>query len=217
VQWTLLDQVPAEQVRELLKIARRRTFSRNEVVFHRDDPADCLHLISKGYFAIRVMTPLGDVSTVAVRGPGDSFGEMALVGKVSRRTATVSALQDAETFALYRQEFERLCREQPSVNIVLFTFLVDEIRMLNQRLLEALYVPIEKRVRRRLLELASVYATQSGDVTIPLTQETLAELVGGSRATVNQILREEQRRGSIELQRGKTRLLDLDALAARAR
>ena len=67
-------------MRELLQIARRRRFSRNEVVFHRDDPGDSLHLISKGRFAIRVMTPLGDTATIAVRGPGESFGEMALVG-----------------------------------------------------------------------------------------------------------------------------------------
>ncbi len=54
-------------------------FSRGEVVFHRDDPGDSLHLIVKGRFAIRVMTPLGDTATIAVRGPGESFGEMALV------------------------------------------------------------------------------------------------------------------------------------------
>jgi CRP/FNR family transcriptional regulator, cyclic AMP receptor protein len=48
VEWRLLEDVPVEQVRELLAIARRRRFSRNEVVFHRDDPGDSLHLISKG-------------------------------------------------------------------------------------------------------------------------------------------------------------------------
>jgi CRP-like cAMP-binding protein len=48
VEWRLLEGVPEEQVRELLKIARRRNFVRNEVVFHRHDPGDSLHLVSKG-------------------------------------------------------------------------------------------------------------------------------------------------------------------------
>jgi CRP-like cAMP-binding protein len=42
------DEPRPEQVRELLQIARRRHFDRNEVVFHRDDPADSLRLIQKG-------------------------------------------------------------------------------------------------------------------------------------------------------------------------
>ena len=56
-------------------------------------PGDSLHLISKGRFAIQVMTPLGDTATIAVRSPGESFGEMALVGG-ARRSATVLALED---------------------------------------------------------------------------------------------------------------------------
>src|SRR3954466_12470960 len=100
MQWRLLEGVPHEHMRELLQIARRRTFARNEVVFHRDDPGDSLHLVSKGRFAIRVMTPLGDVATIAVRGPGESFGEMALVAAAARRSASVAALEDAETFSV---------------------------------------------------------------------------------------------------------------------
>ena len=73
-----------------MAIARRRSFARNEVVFHRDDLGDSLHLIGKGRFSIRVMTPLGAVATVAIRGPGESFGEMALVAEEPRRSATLT-------------------------------------------------------------------------------------------------------------------------------
>ena len=217
MEWRLLAGVPAEQVRELLQIARRRRFARNEVVFHRDDPGDSLHLIEKGRFSIRVMTPLGEVATIAVRGPGESFGEMALIAAEPRRSATVTALEEAETFAVYRAEFERLRRQQPQIDRLLFRFLTNEIRLLNERLLEALYLPVEKRVRRRLLELARLYPAEDGKPLITLTQEALAELTGATRATVNQILREEERRGTLQLQRGKTRILDPEALAKRAR
>lgn len=213
MEWPLLADVPPDEVRHVLSIARRRTFSRGEVVFHRDDPADSVHLIVKGRFAIRVMTRLGETATLAVRGPGDTFGEMALVSTGRRRAATVGALEDGETFAVYQADFHRLRRERPGVNEVLIAFLADEVRRQNERVLEALYIPAERRVLRRLVELAQVY--DGGGGVIPLTQEVLAEMAGTSRATVNQVLRSEQERGTVRLQRGKTIVLDRDELARR--
>src|ERR1044071_8577291 len=106
MEWRLLEGVPPDQVRQLLQIARRRRFSRNEVVFHRDDPGDSLHLINTGRFSIRVMTPLGQVATIARRGAGESFGEMALLDDTARRSATVAALEESETFCVTRADFE---------------------------------------------------------------------------------------------------------------
>jgi CRP-like cAMP-binding protein len=217
VRWRLLRDVPDEDVRMLLSVARRRRFQRGEVVFHRDDPGDSLHLVVSGRFAIRVMTPLGDMVWIAVRGPGENFGEMALVADEARRSATVSALEDAETFSVRKPEFDRLRERYPSVNQVLIAFLSGEVRMLDERLLEALYLPTERRLLRRLHDLSQVYRCQDGSAVIPLTQEELAEFAGAARATVNRVLREEQARGTIELQRGKTRVLDPEELARRAR
>jgi CRP/FNR family transcriptional regulator, cyclic AMP receptor protein len=216
MQWRLLEGVDEEDVRRLLSVSRRRRFGRNEVVFHRDDPGDSLHLIEKGRFAIRIMTPLGDTVTIAVRGPGESFGEMALVGEAPRRSATVVALEQAETLAVYKREFEDLRRNHRSVDEVLFAFLVAEIRMLNERLLEALYIPVERRVLRRLRELTSTAADSQEPAAVPLTQEELAELAGTTRATINRILRHEEERGTVALERGRTLVLDRAEIARRA-
>lgn len=215
MRWRLIEGVPDEEVRRLLSVARRRRFSRHEVVFHRDDPADSLHLVSKGRFAIRIMTPPGETVTIGIRGPGDQFGEMALVADGMKRSATVEALEEAETFAVYVAEFQRLRREHPSVNQVLIGFLAEEVRRQNELLLEALYIPVERRVLRRLAELSLLYAGR--DSVIPLTQEQLAELAGTSRATVNRVLRDEQERGTVELRRGRTVVLDAAEIARRAR
>ena len=217
MEWPLFADVPEEEMREVLQIARRRRFSRGEVVFHRDDPGDSLHLIAKGRFAIRIMTPLGDTTTIAIRGPGDSFGEMALVFEEARRAATVAALEACETLAVYREDFARLRRRHPAVNGVLIAFLAHEVRRQNELLLEALYVPVERRVLRRLVELTNLYPAREGKQWIPLTQAVLAELAGTSRATVNHVLNEEQRRGTLELRRGRTLVRDLDTLTRRAR
>jgi CRP-like cAMP-binding protein len=216
VEWRLLEGVPAEQVRELLQIARRRRFARNEVVFHRDDPGDSLHLIVRGRFAVRVMTPLGEVATVSVRGPGDSFGEMALVAETPRRAATVAALEDAETYAVYRTEFEGLRRRHPQLDAVLFHFLTREVRSMDERLLEALYLPVETRVVRRLAELAELYREDGGGAIVRLPQEVVAELSGATRPTVNQVLRGLQEQGLVELGRSRIEIADVGALRVRA-
>src|SRR2546421_1928380 len=106
-------------MRQLLTIARRRTFSRNEVVVNRGDPADSLHLIVSGRFGVRISTPVGDTALIAVRGPGDAFGELALVTPDAKRSATVAALEPGETRSVYRDDFVRLQRTHPSVNAVL--------------------------------------------------------------------------------------------------
>jgi CRP/FNR family transcriptional regulator, cyclic AMP receptor protein len=142
---------------------------------------------------------------------------MELIAETPRRSATVTALEEAETFAVYRAEFDRLRDRHRGMNELLLRFLTNEVRMLDERLLEALFLPVEKRVRRRLVELVGLYPAGKNGIEITLTQEDLAELAGATRATVNQILRDEEKRGTIELQRGKTRIVDLGELARRAR
>ena len=210
--------LPQEEIRRLIAVARRRRFGRNEVVFHRDDPADTLHLIAKGRFAVLMKTPLGQTATIALRGPGESFGETALLTTSAKRTATVKALEPAETFAVDESAFARLRESFPTVDRILFAFLAAELRRQNELLLEALYLPVDRRLRRRLLELARTYGGGGdGEVEIPLTQAELAELAGTSRATANQILRAEQERAAVRLERGRIVVLDRAGLARRAR
>jgi CRP-like cAMP-binding protein len=138
MRWALLDGVPEEERREILQVARRRTFVKNEVVYHRGDPADSMHLISQGRFAIRIMTPLGDTVTVAIRGPGSTFGEMALLADDAKRAATVAALEKGDTYSVYRADFDRIRAKHAGADRFLWNFLVNEVRVLNERLLEAL-------------------------------------------------------------------------------
>lgn len=183
------------------------------MVFHREDPADSLHLIARGRFAARLQTPLGDSVLLDVLGPGQSFGELALLLPDTRRSATVSALEEGETRSVYRDDFARLQRQHPGVKDVLLTLLADQLRRSSDRIVEAHYVDAETRVRRRVCELAKTY----GSGVVPLTQEDLAAIAGTSRATVNRVLRDEERRGTVALQRGRVTVRDADELEHRCR
>jgi len=204
MEWPLLAGIPAQDVDRVVAAARRRTFAKGEVVFHGGDPGDSLHLIVSGRFAVRVGTPLGDVATLGIRGPGESFGEMALVHPESLRSATVQALEPAETRALAYSEVEPL---RPAVDRMLVALLAEDVRRTNELLLDALFVSAERRVLRRLLELGS---------PVVLTQEELAQLAGTSRATVNRVLREEEKRGTVELTRGRITVIDRGRIRRKA-
>ena len=212
MKWKILEGLPEDEVGKLLSHARRRRFSRGETLFHEGDPGATVHLVAKGRIAVRVTTRMGEVATVELVLPGDVVGELALLSPEGMRGATAVALEPTETLVLDKATFSALRRDDPMVSDFLVQLLAARVRRLTERLLEALYLPADVRLLRRLLELADVY----GDV-IPLIQEDLAGLAGTTRATVNRVLRRELQRGTLELNRGRVTVTDRQSIARRAR
>ena len=211
----LFEGATEQEAARLLERARRRRFDAGEVVFHAGDPAVTLHLIQSGRFAARVTTEFGDIATLNVLGPGDFFGELALLSPRAPRSATIVALEKGETLSVHELDFGRLRTERPETADVLIAILAAQVRRLSMHLAEALYVPADTRVRRRLLEMTEIYG-EGEEVTVPLTQEELASLAGTSRATVNRVLREEEEFGTLRLSRGRSTVTDAAGLRRRA-
>lgn len=189
MDWPVLASLPPNERLELVARLRRQAYRRDEVIFHQGDLADTLHLVAAGHVSARVTLRGGEFVTVALFGPGDTFGEFALVSDTHRRGATVVALEASETLILGRHEFERLRTSYPGIDRFLVELLSARLEKVNNNLLEALYVPAERRVMRRLLDLCGLYAGDGQRVTIPVTQETLASIAGTTRPTANQVLR----------------------------
>lgn len=214
------DVLPEPERTRVVSIARRRVFAKRTVVFHAGDPGDAMHVVRKGRFAVQNSAGGLDVNTMAILGPGDHFGELALLSEDSIRTASVVALEPGETLSLHRVDFEKVLREYPLASTVLLHALRGQVERLSERLAEALYVTADTRVRHRLTELADMYAGDDdgpdATVTIPLTQEDLASLAGTSRATVNRVLGEEKDAQTVDVRRGKVAITDRTKLAARA-
>jgi CRP-like cAMP-binding protein len=212
--FTVLAGLGEEERRAVLRACRRRRFKRDEVVFHEGDPGDTLHLLDKGHVLVQVAPPLGGAVTVAVLGPGASFGELALVSGRSRRHATILTLEPTETLVLDREGFAALCRDHPDIHEVLTRLLADQVVDLTRRLVEALHVSAEARVLRRLAELARAYGGEGAEV--PVTQATLASLAGTARPTTNRVLQQAADEGWVELGRGRVAVVRLDDLEREA-
>ena len=207
MQWTVFEQIDPDEVRELLRLARRRRFGKGESVLHEGDPADSLHLIDSGYVAVRVATPAGEVATLEMLGPGGHFGDLVMIAG-QRRSATVTAASKLETLELRYADLERFGHEHPAFERALLVTLARQLRRTSATLLEAMYMPAAARVARRIGDLRALY----GSDLIPVTQDDLAGLSGATRQTVNQVLTDLRDRSVVELGRGRITVLDPAAL-----
>lgn len=214
---SLLLGLSDDDRRAVLAATTRHRYSPGEIIFREGDRGDTLHLISKGHVAIRTTTPLGDVATFAVLGPGEVFGEHALLDTAATRSATAAALDVVEARAMRRDDFVALRRSHRDVDQFLLAAFSATVRRLNDHLVEALYVPADKRVLRRLVGLAAQYQDGPGPVTIPLTQDDIASLAGTARPTVNRILRAAQTDGLLTIARGRVEIQELPQLQSRSR
>ena len=198
----------------MLAGTRRHRYAKGETLFHEGDLAEAVHFLQEGRVVSRRTTPHGDVATFAVLGPGEAFGEMAMLADDHRRTSTIVAIEPVITLSLRFDEFRRLCDEHPDVQDLLVRMLAQRVDRLSTHLLDALYLSADGRVLRTLLDLCEQYADRgnSVEVHLPLTQVEVAELSGASRPTANRYLRRLEEGGLIRLQRGQVTVVDVPAL-----
>jgi CRP/FNR family transcriptional regulator, cyclic AMP receptor protein len=209
MQWPLLEELPDDVRRELLEQVRRRRFDRRQAVFHEGDPSDGMHIVQSGWVAVRLTTPLGDVATSAVVGPGEPLGEQSLVEEGGRRSTSAVTLTAVETLYLSRDTFAGLRARFPSMDRYLVALFDERLRRLSARLVEALYVPAPTRVMRRIADLATTFGPERA---IPLTQEDVASLAGTTRPTVNRIIGQAEKAGALRVARGSLFVVDMDLL-----
>jgi CRP/FNR family transcriptional regulator, cyclic AMP receptor protein len=208
MEWALFDGLAPDSVDRILAATRRVRLSRGGILFHEGERGESVYLIETGKVAVRISTPGGALVTVAVLGPGSAVGELALLGDDDRRTATVQAVEPVAALRLYRRDFAELRRQHPSVTEFLVKSLAATVRRLDAQLVEAFHLPVEVRIRRHLHALAQVYDRGAQVIRVDLTQEELAQLAGTTRQTLNRVLREEERRGTLRLARGQVVILN---------
>lgn len=227
VEWQLLRKLTDADRRAVLSRARRRTFARGEVLFHEGDPADSIHFIAEGRVMARRATAEGDSVAFRVIGRGRVLGDVAISSTDARRSSTIVALERTTTLSLSFAEFRELAQVHPSLEHELAVLLAARVKRLSDRLVDALFVPSDRRVVSRLMELCDEYAEDAGEagdaggrpgaVLIPLTQTDLAELAGATRPTANRVLQSLSNDGLVQLSRGRISVVDPSALRLRVR
>jgi CRP-like cAMP-binding protein len=211
----LLSGVPffsslgADAVTELASQMRLRKVRRGDRIFSQGDPGDSLFLVASGRIKIFIEDAEGEQLTILFCGPGNCFGEMALLdGKA--RSATAEALEQTEVWVVTRRSFLDLVRNSPEISIEVIVFLCSKLRTNLARMEEFIFLDTYDRVGRQLLRIAT--RDDSGTYTVKITQEELARVVGNSREQVNRVLADLASLGHVSVSRGQISLTRFDAL-----
>jgi len=209
----VLQSLPDQDAKLLLSSGRTNTYARREVLVNEGDVADSFHIVLDGHAAVQVTTPAGERAIVNVLGPDSHFGEVSLLGRNDpRRTASIVALEQVRTLSIPATVFRDLRDRNPRLEQLVTSILARRVDELSAQLVEAMYASLEDRVVRRLAALAVTYRSSSSEVTIPLTQDDLSQLVGGARPSVNQVLRRLGDEGLLEVRRGRIIVHDVSRL-----
>ena len=219
----LLERVPfvaalgASDREALAAEAKRRRFKRDEVVFDKDDPGESLFIIDEGSVRIYLPSLQGADLTLALLGPGDFFGDMALLDG-RPRSASAAALQETETVALDRADFIAVIRSRPEAAMAVLAAVARRLRETNEMAGDLAFLDVGGRLAKKLLELAAAHGVERPEgilLHLRLTQEELANMVGVTRESVNRSLALLRREGVISGQGRRFVIRDVEALQRR--
>jgi CRP/FNR family cyclic AMP-dependent transcriptional regulator len=209
------DEVFSALTSELTEVE----LSRGASAFHEGDQGDQLYVIMSGKIKLGRTAPDGRENLLAILGPGEVFGEMALFNPAPR-TASATAVSVTRLAGLRHDNLRKVIQSTPEVSMQLLRALAQRLTKTNESLADLVFSDVPGRVAKALLDLADRFGRPAADgllVAHDLTQEELAQLVGASRETVNKALAEFVQRGWIRLENRAVVVLDLQRLRQRSR
>ncbi len=123
----LFETLTGSEASELFALFAVRTLSQNTPLFHRDDPGDAMFFIESGRIRISVQDTDGHDTVLAEMGPGDFFGEMAMLDGQTR-SADATAIADSKLAVLAREDLRAFLRKKPDIALGLLTALTHRLR-----------------------------------------------------------------------------------------
>ncbi|HWL36903.1 MAG TPA: Crp/Fnr family transcriptional regulator [Frankiaceae bacterium] len=194
--------------------------ARGETLFREGDPGEALHVVADGKVKICRTSGDGRENVIAILGPGDLLGELAIFDS-QPRGATAAAVVDSTLAALGKDDFHAWLAEYPAVASSLLHALAVRLRQTNEAMADLVFADVPGRIAKTLLGLAERFGQpdDGGGIRVAhdLTQEELAQLVGASRETVNKALSDFAARGWLRLDNKAVVILDRERLERRAR
>ena len=212
---SFFEQLASTDRERVLQIGVRRRYRKGDYVFHAGDTGDRLYVIVTGRVSVQLVNREGDTTILALLGPGDCFGELALLHD-GVRTASVVALENLEAVTLSRADLNQLRDDGRIVQGFLIDVLTAQVIRLTRRVIDAEFATAADRVVARLADVARVYDEGAVPIVVPMTQSRLAGMAGTTRPTVNKVLAGLAAEGLIRVAHGGVDVLDLGGLQRRA-
>lgn len=197
----LFGALGEDDLQRLAERAIERHYKKGHLVFHEGDPGDALFVVASGLVKVYVSSEEGEeMVLVTIRAP-EIFGELAVVDG-GPRSASAEAVEPTTLLTLTRPTFLELLRENLRVMEATLGYLGTLLRRQTEQASDLVFLDLHGRVAKLLLTLAEERGENVNGTTVlqlGLTQANIAAMVGGSRQSVNQVLRSFERREYLEI------------------
>jgi len=216
----LFSRIPPETLSQLDGHCRSRTFARGRPIYLPADAADAVFLLAKGRIKICHLTPEGKQSILTFVEPGELFGELALLEEAGHREEYAETAEASTVVMIPREDVNALMRHFPDVSLGVTKLIGLRRRRIERRLKNLLFLSNRDRLTHLLLDLIEQYGVQEGSDTrlsISLSHQELANIIGSTRETVTVVLGEMQHEGWISVGRRRIIVHDEAKLAASVR
>ena len=197
---------------ELVARSRLERCRRGKTIFRRATPGTAMMAVLSGSVKICTVSRGGKEAVLNVIGPGQVFGEIAVLDG-GPRTADAVAMVDSDLLVLDRRDFLPVLRANPDLAQRLLEVLCARLRKTSEQLEDAFFLDMAGRLAKALLS-ARVAGPGGGAPQAPLTQRELGEMIGTARESVNKLLHSWQRQGLVRIGRGAIEIRRPEALRA---
>jgi CRP/FNR family transcriptional regulator, cyclic AMP receptor protein len=203
-----LTPVAAEQI---ARVAHRQAFGKGEAVFRAGDHAAAMYVVAAGQFSESWVSPDGEQYLYEVYGPCDVFGEPGIFAPERDRIVDIVAMKPSEVIAISRDDVIAALSRHRAVMLKMLEGLAADARALTILVGLGSFRPISERLIGKLLDLAGLHGSRTGDrtrINLTVSQSTLAAMIGASRENVNRALAELATQRLIDIQTGQLIILD---------
>ncbi len=190
-----------DPIKFLQTVGRGRTISsypKKEIIFAQGDEADAVFYIRKGRVKVTVASAQGKEAVVAILGVDEFLGEGCMIGQPNR-LATARAMTECVVMRVEKSEITKIVREEPAFSSMFITHILARSARVEEDLVDQLFNSTEKRLARVLLLLANFGKDGRPEpILAEIKQDTLAEMVGTTRARVNHFMNKFRDLGFID-------------------
>ena len=200
-----------EALDQLCRYAKHTTVKRGATIAAKGDPGNNLFAVISGTVKISSSSPDGRNAILNLIGPGEIFGEIAVLDGAPR-SADATANTNCELYVIDRRDFLPFVKSQPALAMKFIELLCARLRWTSDQVEQVILQDLPGRVASALIRLTERHKPAQGDRTIAVTQQELSEMVGMTRESINKQLRAWAARNWVRLEHGAIVVLDVASL-----
>lgn len=209
----LFRGLPDASIHAIANLAHRHAIEKGALVFSQGDEGDALYGVASGQIRIYTADEKGHEVFLNILGPGDTFGEIALLDGLPRTASAVTTARST-LVTIPRPQFLKHLENDPSLSVHLMKLLCGRLRWVSDLVEESAFLAGPARVAKRLSNLVDSHGRPlpGGGVEVVMSQADLGRFLGVSRQIINQYLRSWCEEGWVELKRGRIIVHEIDSV-----